>query len=182
MILADGINLIQVNTANCFKVILNTSIGKEINIESEIEGEYVKDLDLNVRTMGSTIFIEAGFIPSFENPNDKLSAHKVVSILLKLTIPLYKNVELYGTNSRIVVNGKFKELKVSLSDGICELNDIQGNAFVKTQSGAIKVLASAAVIKAESKYGIVDVNPIPQGSSNYELQTVTGNIELSKTE
>lgn len=182
MILADNINLIQVNTSNCFNVELNTNLGKEINVEAEIEGEYVKDLDLEVRIVGSTILIEAGFVPSFENPNDKLSAHKVVSILLKLTIPSYKNVEIYGTNSRVVVNGKFKELNISLSDGVCELNNIQGNAFVKTQSGTIKVLANAAIIKAESKYGIVELNPIPLGISNYELHTVTGNIELSKTE
>lgn len=180
MILVDDINLIQINTANCFKVELNTRQAKEINVEAEIEGEYIKDLDLEVKTIGSTILIEAGFVPSFENPNDKLSAHKVVSILLRLTIPTFKNVELYGTNSRVMVNGEFKKLKISLSDGICELNDIQGEAFVNTQSGTIKVLANAAVIKANSRYGNVEFNPISPGISNYELQTVTGNIELSK--
>ena len=89
--LSNDIDLIQFNTANCFKVELGTSLGNEINIEAEIDGEYVKDLDLKVRTIGSTILVEAGFAPNFENPNDKLSAHKVVSITLKLSFRRFRN-------------------------------------------------------------------------------------------
>lgn len=181
-IVADHINLIQIDAANCFRVELDTKAGEELHIEAEIEGEYVKDLDLKVRTFGSTYMIEAGFVPSFENPNDKLSAHKVVSILLKIQLPLNKNVTLYGTNSRVVANGVYKELRILLSDGACELNNILGHAYVKTQSGSISVGAKSAVILAESKYGTIEYNPIPNGIPNYELHTITGNIELSKTE
>ncbi len=181
-IFADNISLVQVNTANCFEVEIHTSQGDDVIIEAEMEGEYSQDLDLEVNTNGSTLIIEAGFTPSFENPNDKLSAHKVVSILLKLTIPFYKNVEIYGTNSRVVIEGKYKELNISLSDGACELKSIMGNASVKTQSGFINVFAESAHIDAKSKYGKVSFNPIPEGFSIYRLQTVTGNIQLSKTE
>ncbi len=179
---ANDISLVQVNAANCFKVEFHTGDGNEINIEAEIEGEYSQDLDLKVNTNGTTVLIEAGFAPSFENPNDKLSAHKVVSILLKITIPYFKKLEVYGTNSRVILEGKYKELDVSLSDGECELHNIVGNANVKTQSGSIRVFARSAQINANSKYGIVSFNPIPEGLFIYKLQTVTGNIELSKTE
>ncbi|SEK91802.1 hypothetical protein SAMN04488008_102434 [Maribacter orientalis] len=179
---ANDISLIQVNAANCFKVEFHTGDSNEITIEAEIEGEYSQDLDLEVNTSGTTVLIEAGFAPSFEYPNDKLSAHKVVSILLKLTIPSFKEVEVYGTNSRVILEGKYKELDVSLSDGECELHNILGNANVKTQSGTINVFAKSAQINANSKYGKVSFNPIPEGLFIYKLQTVTGNIELSKTE
>lgn len=179
---ANDISLVQVNASNCFKVEFHTVEGNAIAIEAEIEGEYSQDLDLEVNTSGTTVLIEAGFAPSFENPNDKLSAHKVVSILLKLTIPSFKEVEVYGTNSRVILEGKYKELDVSLSDGECELHNIEGNANVKTQSGTINVLAKSAQINANSKYGKVSFNPIPEGLFIYKLQTVTGNIELSKTE
>lgn len=182
MILADDINLIQVNTANCFEVNVDTFYGKEVTVEAEIEGEYSKDLDLELKTSGATIFVEANFTPSFENPNDKLSAHKVVSILLNITVPLSKNIEIYGTNSRVKIQGKFKELAVILADGTCELNNVKGNVNVKTQSGNILVRCEAAEIETASRYGKVALNPIPNGTSNYKLQTVTGNIELSKTE
>lgn len=178
---ANDISLIQVNAANCFKVEFHTGDGNEITIDAEMEGEYSQDLGLEVKTSGSTVLIDAGFAPSFENPNDKLSAHKVVSIVLRLTIPYFKKVEVYGTNSRVVLDGKYKELNISLSDGECELYNIVGNANVKTQSGSIRVFANSAQINAKSKYGKVSYNPIPEGLFIYKLQTVTGNIELSKT-
>jgi hypothetical protein len=174
--------LIQINTANCFEVNLNTRSGKEVTVEAEMEGEYSKDLDLEISTSGSTLLIEANFVPNFENPNDKLSAHKVVSILLDVTLPSSKNVKVYGTNSRVLAKGKYKELEVTLSDGTCELHNVFGEVQIKTQSGTIIVLAKAAAINAVSKYGTVEFNPIPNGISIYKLQTVTGNIELSKTE
>ncbi|APQ17122.1 DUF4097 family beta strand repeat-containing protein [Maribacter hydrothermalis] len=179
----DHISLIQVNTANCFKVELHSTASKNVNIEAEIEGEYSQDLNIEVTTIGSTLLIEAGFVPSFENPNDKLSAHKVVSIILHVTIPSNKNIELFGTNSHVIIYGEYNEVAVSLSDGNCELNNVLGDVKVKTQSGAIKILSKSAKINAKSKFGKVSFNPIPFNSSfNYEIQTVTGNIELSKTE
>tara|TARA_R110002051_G_scaffold45660_3_gene92081 strand:+ start:349 stop:939 length:591 start_codon:yes stop_codon:yes gene_type:complete len=181
-IIANDISFVQVNAANFFKVEFHTVEGNEITIEAEMEGEYSQDLDIEVNTNGNTLLIAAGFAPSFENPNDKLSAHKVVSILLKLTIPNFKKVEVYGTNSRVVLEGKYKELDVSLSDGECELHNIVGNANVKTQSGSISVFAKSVQINANSKYGKVSFNPIPEGLFIYKLQTMTGNIELSKTE
>tara|TARA_R110000765_G_scaffold5454_9_gene17062 strand:- start:337 stop:885 length:549 start_codon:yes stop_codon:yes gene_type:complete len=182
MILEQDISLIQVNSANCFKIEMHTGQGNEVAIEAEIEGEYSQDLDLKVDVNGSTILIEAGFVPSFKNPNDKLSAHKVISIMLKLTIPKNKNVELYGTNSRVVIDGTYKEVNVALSDGVCQLNEVLGNVSVRTQSGSIGVLAKSAQIEANSKYGKVSLNLIPKGLPIYKLQTVTGNIELIKTE
>lgn len=182
VIFAQGISLVQLNSANCFKVEVHTSQGNEVAIEAEIEGEYTQDLDLKVNTNGTAILIEAGFVPSFENPNDKLSAHKVISILLKLTIPKNKDLEIYGTNSRVVIDGTYKGVKVALSDGVCQLNEVVGNVNVRTQSGSIDVMTKSAKIEANSKYGKVSPNQIPKGLSVYNLQTVTGNIELNKTE
>ncbi|MEP2238217.1 MAG: DUF4097 family beta strand repeat-containing protein [Maribacter sp.] len=181
-ILADHINLIQVDAANCFIVELHTGDNNEISVEAEMEGEYSQDLDLEVSTNGSTLLVNAGFVPSFKNPNDKLSAHKVVSILLRLTVPSYKNLEIFGTNTRVLLDGKYNKLQVSLADGTCVLNNVIANANIKTQSGNIKVFSAAATIDAVSKYGSVSSNLIPVGNSSFKLQTVTGNIDLSKTE
>lgn len=181
-ILAAHIGLIQVDATNCFIVEVRTNKGNEITIEAEMEGEYSQDLDLEVSTNGVTLIVETGFSPSFENPNDKLSAHKVVSILLKLNIPQYKQLEIFGTNSRVEVEGVFKELNISLSDGTCVLNKVEANAKVKSQSGHIEIISDGAQISAESKYGTVSSNTIPYGNSIFKLQTVTGNIDLSKTE
>ncbi|MGB2760726.1 MAG: hypothetical protein WBC58_12275 [Maribacter stanieri] len=181
-ILADHIGLIQIDATNCYVVEVHTSLGNEISVEAEIEGEYSQDLGLEVATNGNTLIIETGFTPSFENPNDKLSAHKVISILLRLNMPVHKKLEIFGTNSRVVIDGVYKELNVSLSDGTCLLNNVDADATVKSQSGNIKVVSESAQINATSKYGKVSFNSIPYGTSTYKLETVTGNIDLSKTE
>ena len=181
-ILADHISLIQVDATNCFVVEVQTGEGNEVNIVAEMEGEYSQDLDLEVSTNGSTLFVETGFTPNFENPNDKLSAHKVVSISLKLKIPSYKNLEIYGTNTWVELEGDYDKLHVSLSDGTCVLNNIEAEAEIKSQSGNIKVFSAAAAISATSKYGGVSANLIPKGNSTFTLETVTGNIDLTKTE
>ncbi len=182
MVLADKVALVQLNTAHFFEVNLNTISGNEVLVEAKMEGEYSRELDLDLKNDGETLFIEADFVPNFENPNDKLSAHKVVSILLNISVPEFKAVALYGTSSRVNAAGVFKDLQIVLSDGTINLTNIQGTVQLKTQSGAINVKTKAAHIEAESKYGKVSYNPIPKGDSSYTLKTVTGNIELSKTE
>jgi hypothetical protein len=181
-ILADHISLIQVDATNCFVVEVQTGESNEISIVAEMEGEYSQDLDLEVSTNGSTLFVETGFTPNFENPNDKLSAHKVISISLKLRIPSYKNLEIYGTNARVDLGGEYNKLHVSLSDGTCVLNNIEAVAEIKSQSGNIKVFSAGAAIRATSKYGEVSANLIPKGNSTFILETITGNIDLIKTE
>ncbi len=182
LILADHVDVIQINTANCFSVRIQTSKGKEVTVNAEIEGEYSKDLDLKMATNGNTLDVAAGFTPNFENPNDKLSAHKVVSIALTISIPNWKKVDVYGTNSRVSVTGMYTELNVSLSDGDCNLTGVIGDIHAKTQSGTINLNAEQANIFATSKYGQVSSNPIPTGNSEFILESVTGNIQLSKTE
>jgi len=180
--LADHIELIQVDATNSFLVEVETSESSEIVIETQMEGEYSQDLGLEVIIDGNTLLVESGFTPNFENPNDKLSAHKVVSISVLMKIPLHKKLEIFGTNSRVVVGGEFEEIDISLSDGACVLIDVIADITVKSQSGNIKVMSKAAKITAISKYGTISSNPIPLGTSIYKLQTVTGNIDFSKTE
>ncbi|MBU2900841.1 hypothetical protein [Maribacter dokdonensis] len=181
-VLDDHIELIQVDATNCFIVEVETSNDNQITVQTEIEGEYSQYLEIEVFTNGNTLLIDTGFTPNFKNPNDKLSAHKVISIAIKIIMPIQKKLEVFGTNARVVVEGTYKEVNISLSDGACFLNNVLGSTKVKTQSGNISVVAKAADITTVSKYGDVSRNPIPFGTSSFLLETITGNILLSKTE
>lgn len=178
----DRISLIQIDAENCYEVSLITKKTNEISIEAQIEGEYSTDLELRVMEKESMVMVNAGFQPNFINPNDKLSAHKVVSIALRIVVPEWKNVLLYGTNTRVLAKGDYKSLNVSLADGSCNLINVSQDVEVKTQSGNIYISSRAANIHANSKYGKIGVNPIPFGDNQYNLNTVTGNIVLNKTE
>ncbi|MER3375608.1 MAG: DUF4097 family beta strand repeat-containing protein [Allomuricauda sp.] len=172
---------IQIDSRYCYQIDLYTAKTKQVQVEASIEGEYAKDLLISIEEEGTTVRISAGFHPNFINPNDKLSAHKVVSIALHITVPQYKNVSIFGTNSNVEIEGKYQNLDVKLSDGRCVLNNVSETVEVTTQKGDIWLNAENGSVLAQSTYGQVDNNQIPEGHNQYILKTVEGNIHLRKT-
>lgn len=181
-IVYSTISSFQIDASNCFEIHIDTVDTDEILVEANIDGEYRKDIVLNLKEDGSTVLISAGFRINFENPNDKLSAHKVVSIALRIKLPMNKNVRVFGTNSNIHAIGNYEKLKITLNDGATSLKNVKGFAEVTTQSGDIIVESDTAEILTNSKYGKVDENQIPTGNNKYILKTVTGNIFLNRIE
>lgn len=178
----QGVSLIQIDSENCFKVELTTLAEKRIIVESDMDGEYMQNLLLNVLREGNTVWIGAGFQPNFRDPNDKLSAHKVISISLKISIPQYLDVSVRGTNSNISATGDYDNFNISLTDGVCTLEEVGGDITVSSQSGNIVLSTSEAEIQASSKYGKVDREFIPYGDNQFTLNSITGNISIRKTE
>ncbi len=172
---------IQIDSKYCYQVDLDTNNINEVKVEASIEGEYSKDLVITIEEQGATVLLSAGFQPNFINPNDKLSAHKVISIKLRITLPEYKEVSVYGTNSNVQVTGDFKSLMVKLSDGRCVLENVTSNVEVTTQKGDILLTVPRGNILAKSTYGEVLKETIPEGEKLYTLNTVEGRIFLKKT-
>ncbi len=173
---------IQVDTKNCYLVTLKTSKENELKVEASIEGEYEKDLAVKIEEDGANVLVSADFLPNFVAPNDKLSAHKVISISLKIIIPDYCNVNVYGTNSKVLASGKYKVLKISLDSGDCSIVNVVENVAVKTQKGTINITAKEGKIVAESIYGSVRLAKIPAGNSSYKLVSIEGDIYVNKTD
>nr|WP_298792343.1 hypothetical protein [uncultured Allomuricauda sp.] len=172
---------IQIDSEFCYQVNLYTSKVKEVIVEASIEGEYAKDLIISIEEQGINMEISAKFQPNFTNPNDKLSAHKVISIALDVTLPEYKNVYVFGTNSNLNASGNYKKLKVKLSDGRCTLNDVNEMVEVTTQKGDILLTTPSGNINAKSTYGKIFSEDIPNGDNQFTLNTIEGEIHLKKT-
>ncbi len=172
---------IEINSEHCYLVDLYTANTNEIHVEAEIEGEYSKDLVITIEENETTVLISAGFQPNFNNPNDKLSAHKIISIKLNITVPNDKRVFVYGTNSNVTMKGNYENLKVKLLDGNCSIDNVGDRVEVTTQKGNILLIADNGNIMVESTYGKVVKEHIPQGQNQYSLKTIEGNINLRKT-
>ncbi len=172
---------IQIDTKNCFQAEIVTTPGKTIEVEARIEGEYSNELVIRIEEEGDNIAIGAEFQPSFQDPNDKLSAHKVVSIDLKVKIPSSTDVQVYGTSCDVALKGSFHNLEVVLNDGNCTLNQVRENVLVTTQSGNIQLNSLQGQIKAVTRYGEIYRDAIPKGSNLYDLKTISGNINLIHT-
>lgn len=175
----EGITL---DVTNSFELSVDTGPGNEILVEAAIDGEYSNDILVNVKESGHTLLINTEFQPNFKKPNDKLGAHKVISIALKVSVPERKGVTIFGTGCNVTAKGSYAKLKITLSDGRCYLESISGTVVVATQSGTISILAGNAEIKAKSKYGKVRRNQIPSGDTFYDVSSVTGDILLDKIE
>jgi len=119
------------------------------------------------------------FLPNFKHPNDKLSAHKVISIKLKLKVPEYTEVRLYGTNSNVNASGNYKALNIVLADGDCTLSQVSEQVTVKTQTGNIALIAQEGTLNAKSTYGKVRLKPLKVGDNTFKLTSVEGNITVT---
>lgn len=172
---------IEVNVNNCYLVTIKTSKTNDIVVEAKMAGEYGNDLALNIHEEDKTLLIDTGFNANFQLPNDKLAAHKVLSIVLNISVPEDLKVTIYGTNCNVNTFGSFRDLNVSLFDGKCTLNSVGDKTSVYTQSGTIELFTEKAKIKAESSYGEVFSEEILEGNSNFNLKTITGNIHIYKT-
>lgn len=174
------ITFFQIDSNHCFIVDLQTVISEELVVEATIDGEYRKDLLVKITEEGKTIKVSAGFQPNFVNPNDKLSAHKVISIALKISLPEYRKVQLFGGSSQVEVKGRYTDLDISLNDGRCILNSVSENVRVKTQSGNITVNSQAATIRATSKYGKIHREEVPAGDFHFDLSSTSGDIRVNR--
>ena len=181
-IVNSSISFVQIDASNCFEIVMETAKTNEMIIEAFIDGEYKKDLELIVKEDGSTLMVSSDFNTNFINPNDKLSTHKVISIALKIKLPEYKNVMVYGTSCNVAIEGNYKNLKVTLDDGRCYLTQVSQICEITTQSGDIIVSSSKGRIIATSAYGDVQENQIPVGDDHFTLRSTTGNIHLKKIE
>ncbi|RIV34798.1 hypothetical protein D2V08_05310 [Flagellimonas lutimaris] len=172
---------IQIDAQYCYRIDLKTASSNEVEISASMEGEYAKDLLISIEQSGTTAMISADFQPLFINPNDKLSAHKVVSIALEIRVPEYKYVDVFGTNTNLYATGKYEDLNITLSDGRCTLENVSESVEVTTQKGDIMVMAPSGNIVAESTYGNVEKGIIPFGYNQFILKTIEGDIFLTKT-
>lgn len=175
-----GIEFFQIDSNHCFKVDLQTVRSEEMVVEATIDGEYRKDLLVKITEEGNTIKVSTGFQPNFVNPNDKLSAHKVISIALKISLPEYQKVQLFGNSSQVEVNGRYTDLDIRLNDGRCVLNNVSENVKVKTQSGNITLNSQAATIRALSRYGKIYRAEVPAGDDHFDLSSTSGDIHINR--
>lgn len=159
---------------------LETHSGNRLRVAATIEGEYTQDLVVKIEEAANKLLISTDFLPSFTNPNDKLSAHKVISIGLKISLPEQMYVQCYGTNTNVLAKGNYNTLQLALVDGQCTLAHTNGQVKVKTQTGAIYATLAQGQVSAKSNYGQVKKGQILPGSNLVELYSVEGDIFINQ--
>jgi DUF4097 and DUF4098 domain-containing protein YvlB len=172
---------IQIDARYCYRIDIKTEPTDEVQVSATMDGEYAKDLLVSIKESGTTTMISTDFQPNFVNPNDKLSAHKVISIALEIKVPEHKNVDVFGTSANVYATGTYENMNITLSNGRCSLQNISQSVKVTTQTGDIVLSVPRGEVLAESVYGTVRREHIPFGNDQFVLKSVEGDIILMKT-
>jgi hypothetical protein len=177
-LLNTGIRSISIDASLCYRIVLETGNDDEVSVDAQMDGEYGNDLVVLFREEGSTLFIEPRFRPEFQLPDDKLGAHKVVSISMRIGLPPNQNVMLTGSTCDIQTSGRFRDLGIVINDGSCQLGHSAENTKVRTGSASIRATVGKGVVEARSGFGEVSLDPIPQGDHHMQLMSTRGNISV----
>lgn len=176
----EGVDQIFVDAKDSFEVVLKTTDSNSLTIKAEIEGEYSPNQLVNVFTDRNLLTIEPSFNAGFVMPNDKLSAHKVLSVSLFIEIPKQYKVKLTGNSTNAEIHGDYKDLRIELNDGNCTLYHVASKVTVHTIKGSINAYVDKATIDAHSTYGTLESDSIPLGTSQLNLKSQIGHIQLIK--
>lgn len=174
--------LLRIEAGECYRVELQTRPGGDLEAEATLDGEYDEKILLQMGTEGSTTIITAGVTPLFDLPDDKLGAHKVVSIALRVSVPEFRRVQVYAGSAALTAKGQYENLTIFLEAGSCFLSGVGQATEVSTRGADIYVESAAANVRAESRYGEVSPNKIPPGTPRFTLSTISGDIHLIRME
>ena len=174
---------LYIKSDEIFEIHLSASSSDHITIGTRIEGETFESSLLKTRVENNILKIETGKTPGFEPFNDKLSAHKVLSIVLYIELPEDMNIDIFSTLASVDAQGRFGQVQINLGRGGCRLVDFhfRESATINTLTGTINVEVDTADIHAQSRNGSI---VIPLGFTEgfpLVLKTIHGNILVSKS-
>jgi hypothetical protein len=162
-----------------YNVRITSEETKTITLTTSVEGEIYESVVVEEVISGRTLQIDTGFSPFFSPKNDKLAAHKVLSVEMVLVIPNDVAVIIRSKNASVLAKGKMVFLETALERGHCILENFQGDARLFSIFGDIYVWAQTGVGgRASSEKGEVRNALKLQGDFFIEAESVNGSVSL----
>lgn len=178
----EGLSTININGESIFKITVEAKPVHEITVHSRVEGENNENIVLVTEIKNNKLYIAAKQQPVFKDANDKLSAHKVISIEINLIIPENLNILVNSFNSDFIVKGRFDNVVVNSETGNCIFKAFQGKARIYTREGNVAIQTNHANIIASSKKGFIKKERIDSGSNEILIKTINGNVTLTRSQ
>ncbi len=181
---ASLINGIEINSNRINSILIHSEKTNRIKVLTRIEGENYENVVLSVIEKDNILYLKPGYTPFFEAKNDKLAAHKVQAIDIKLIVPENIEISINSKLASVTTKGKLSSLLVTLDIGNCNLHEFIGNANIKTNKGFISVTVIENIYgKAFSKKGAIENMLSKNIESKYKIlaETNEGDISLSKS-
>lgn len=177
---ASAIDAIAIDLRFIQKLNVVTDSSDQILIKTFSEGEYRDDLIVIAKEEDSWLEIYPQWIPTFINPNDKLSAHKVRALSLEVVLPEGKTLEVRGEHAVVDVTGHYQKLFLRLGSGSVHMSHDSESSDVRTSTANVFLTIPSGDVHAESEIGQV-IGTIPYNSQYYyQVSSKQGSIYLNQ--
>ncbi len=179
---AENIEVINFNFNTVYSINLLTHKSPSIIIEAKVEGENNEHIVISNKRFMQSLYVSSNFQPTFEDANDKLSAHKIISIELDIKVPEQKTIYIKSDIANITGEGSYRKLTLELANGNCRITNFSGNALVNTIGGNIEIHSNFAKINTNSKHGNIITEKLSIGDNTIDLNSINGNITVTKSQ
>ncbi|MEH6657879.1 hypothetical protein [Leeuwenhoekiella marinoflava] len=179
---AAGLEGVFVNSDEVFQIHVQSVETNAIELKAEIEGETFETVLLDTYIENGLWVIRTKRAPGFQKIDDKLAAHKVLSVVLNIEIPKNRVFWVDSSLASVELTGLFKYINLNLSGGDCKLNAFRGSGIVNTLRGSIEVETEDNQIEAVTRHGRLQVANDAYGSQHLNLKSVDGDIRVTQSE
>lgn len=180
----DGSQLstVSISGNTIFKISITTKKEKDIKLILQVDGENNEQVVLQTHIRRDTLFVESTYQPLFIKPDDKLSAHKKISIELTIFVPEHFNISITSDIASVNATGNYNYFMTELLNGHFTATGFFTDLLVNTIHGNISLETDAAQLKLQSKNGTITQDKIDHGRSQISLHSINGNIMVTKAQ
>jgi len=180
---ASSIEHFEIISDEVYRITIISKATNRIYVRTKVEGEHSENVAVLVSEENKTLSLSSDFTPFFIMKNDKLAAHKVISIEMEIIIPYDMEVWVKGAIASVETVGAFRKIQLDLRNGNCVLNNFKGNAQLNSRNGNITVFArETGVFEVKSRTGSIK-NELPNtGRFLIKAESVNGDITLLKSQ
>lgn len=179
---AIDISTIVISGNTMFKINLHTKPSNQVNLRLSVEGENNEQIVLQAYTSHDTLFVGSAYQPLFNVPDDKLSAHKKISIELDLALPEHLDISVKSDIASVEIKGVYNTIFSELINGNFKATEFSSNILVNTVHGNMHVETNNAVLNLNTKNGKIYQEQLDFGNQQISLNSINGNIRVIKTQ
>lgn len=181
---ASGLHHLLIQSDAIFQVHIATHERPEIQIVTRIEGETFESTLIHTKQEGETLVVTTGRTPDFIPIDDKLAAHKVLSIDMEVLMPAGMDLSVFSQLASVTGQGDFRTVRIHLGRGGCRLEPFRfrESATIETISGTIEIATPVTTVQAITRNGKLSVAaPFEEGNQLW-LASIHGNISVKESE
>ncbi|MAZ72790.1 MAG: hypothetical protein CMC70_06550, partial [Flavobacteriaceae bacterium] len=124
---------------------------EEISVNVYLEGETSEEIVIKEQLKSNQLILGFGSWPLAKTYNDKLSAHKIVSVTVVVSVPERLFVSVTSNSTAVFAEGTFAFLSIDIEDKACVVTNFNGDAQLQTNQGAIEVFVQNNSTRAVAK-------------------------------